>query len=101
LGPALESVEIAPRDPPGTTFVEPIPRAMVSEPTVDRLRPDTYDQCVETITRIATRIDAVLTKVVAIVLRAVAAVLALVLRRGRYREWRRRGAEARRRTSSS
>jgi hypothetical protein len=56
---------------------------------------------VKTVTRIATWIDAVVTKLIGVVLRGVATVLALVLRRGKHRGWRRRGAEAKRRASNS
>jgi hypothetical protein len=98
---ALESDEIALRVALREIRFALIGRSIVSEPTVDRSPADAYDQGVKTVTRIATWVDAVVTRLFGFVLRAVAAVLALVLRRGKYRGWRRRGADARRRASRS
>jgi hypothetical protein len=60
-----------------------------------------YDPRVKTITRIATRVDAVLTRVIGALLRGLMAVLTLALGRGKHREWRRRDAEAARRRSEA
>lgn len=100
--PAFESEEIDPG------LVEALEAAFArmddqSFQTIGRVPRDAfaYDQRVKTLTRIATLIDAALTVVIGYLLRGAMAVLAAVLRRGKYREWRRRDAEAARQRSDA